>query len=179
MLWYKVHNQLFNWTGSSLVPILECWAKGHIFVSLFTTISPYLGVFAFSEYKDNSAPPWRHQMRDMCKASTAQLGSQELPFHNTHMAHNPPPKSSVEPPWCWSPALSLLSVRHCQASPRCPACQQQAQRKRIVCVSSSHIATVKKKWTSANVSLWFTAKCTHTHSHTAIHPQLTMVVNLD
>lgn len=85
-------------------------------------------------------------------------------------------------PWCWSPALSLLSVRHCQAAPRCPACQQQAQRKRIVCVSSSHIATVKEKKWCQRFPLIYCQMCTHTLNtltETLHHnAQLTMVVNL-
>ncbi len=74
--------------------------------------------------------------------------------------------------------LSLVVLVSCPGPPQCQALPSRSSLPCMPTTSTTeahclcHPATLllwRKKWTSANVSLWFTAKCVHTHNHTHRH----------
>lgn len=175
----RVNNQLFNRTGSSHVTILEssaglrdtfsshCLPLYHlIWVSL-----PFLKMKTILHLHVGTKCGWfRDILQSFCSPTT---GSRELHSHNPR---EPPARSSLEPrgagllPWASSvsgTAKPLLAALH--------ANNKHNESSLSACRPATLLLWRKKKWTSANVSLWFTAKCrhTHTHAHRDLTPQHT------
>lgn len=174
----KVISQLLNQAGSSQVTFLECRAKGLFLVSLSTTASPYLGALVFLFRKGMNAPDVFDLRLLQCLYSPTRITRITFSWH-AHTAHSP----SVEPhgagllPWASSvsgTAKPLLAALH--------ANNKHNESALSVCHPATLLLWRKKN--GANDSLWFTAKCAHTHTLNTLtetlhhNAQLTMVVNL-
>lgn len=166
----KVISQLLNQAGSSHVTFLECRAKGLFLVSLSTTASPYLGALVFLFRKGMNAPDVFDLRLLQCLYSPTRITRITFSWH-AHTAHSP----SVEPhgagllPWASSvsgTAKPLLAALH--------ANNKHNESALSVCHPATLLLWRKKN--GANDSLWFTAKCAHTHTqytHRDFTPQCT------